>query len=189
MKIDSAIKEFVESYDSEMLESIDIMSKELRYSANRCKFPVFNLNESVSAFVIFLEGYGDYKIKHLNDENKIGRDEIMENTKKFIESECFKEAGILYPEIPNFIKSYTDAIKTLSETTDKVKSAMTSNEVDYESVGDVNEMVDCFTEKMQEKFHPIMEKMLWASGYNARRKLSMVGKTTSVKGNNEPIFI
>ena len=189
MKIDSAIKEFTEKYDQEMLESIDRVSKELGYEVNGYTVPAFNLNEAVTSFVSFLEGYGDYKVKNINNEKAESQEKILEQTENFIKEGCFKEAAIKYPDIPDFIKGYVESIKILLDTTDKVKSYMSEADVNPTYVGDVNQMVDQFTEAMQDRFYPVMEKMLWASGYNARRALAKSGKAPEKKVSQNPIFI
>ena len=189
MKIDSAIKEFTEKYDHEMIESIDGLTRELGYSANGYTMPVFAIKESVDAFVTFMEGYADYKIKHSDDKDAISQEKILEQTSEFIDKQCFAEKTITYPEVSSYVKEYIDSIKILSDTTNKVKAQMMDESVDPEYVGDVNSMIDEFTEKMQSKFYPVMEKMLWASGYNARRRLARAGKETANKSNPAPIFI
>lgn len=188
MKIDKSLKEFTERYNKEMLESVDAMSKELGYRVNNYKMVATNINESVGDFKTFLEGYADYKIKELKEGTQLTQEKIMEQTKDFIDQTLFKEAAVPYPELPNFIRSYTEGIKTIIDTTNNVKRLMTEAGVDATYVGDVNTMVDQFSEKMDNQFHAVMEKVLWASGYNSRQRLSKA-ETAKRKDNQKPVFI
>lgn len=189
MKIDSALIEFTEKYSPAMLESIDKMSNELGYQANGYKMVLFNLTESVNAFSDFLKGYKDYQIKFVGQDLPLPQSEIFERTEKFINSEDnFKESAVKYHDLPAFIKSYVESIKIISDTTDMIKSEMTEAGVNPEYIGDTNQLVDQFTEKLQDEFYPVMEKMLWASGYNAGQRLANAGRAASTR-KTEPIFI
>lgn len=189
MKIDSALKEFTEKYNSEMIESIDDVSKNFGYNISGYKMPVVNINESVNNFKIFMEGYLDYEKKYVGNY-PTPHERVVEQTNAFIESaELFKEEKIPYSEIPNYVKSYVEGIKTLSDMTDKVKEGLMECGTDIEYIGDVNSFVDKFTERMQESFYPVMDQILWASGYNARQRLSKAGTSTAATKNSTPVFI
>lgn len=188
MKIDKSLKEFTERYNKEMLESIDAMSKELGYRVNNYNMVATNMSESVASFKEFLEDYGKHKIEELTKGATFTQEKIMERTNDFINQELFKEAAVPYSKLPEFVTSYIEGVKAIIETTDKVKRDMTEAGVDAEYVGDINEMVDRFSERMDESFNIVMEKMLWASGYNSRQRLSKAG-TAKKKDNQKPVFI
>ena len=186
MKIDSAIKEFTEKYNQDMMQSIDDLSNNFGLNANRKTISVVNMKESVELFKEYLDGYKDYYIS--NPEQKLSKEDVIDRTKKFVENGCFESVDIFYKEIPTFVSSYIEGINSLSEMTNNVKRVMTEANIDSEIIGDVNDIVDTFTESMQNNFYTIIEKMLWASGYNASQHLAKVGRETTTK-SSKPIFI
>lgn len=171
MKIDSAVKEFIEKYDESAIRSIDNISNDIGLIENRRKINVVNLNETFSMFNEYLEGYGKYKCDHIGDEEASSQEEIKENVTKFITSELFKEDKISYDKLPEYVKSYVEGINTTIENLENVKSVMVEAGVDADCVGDVNEFVDQFVESLQSSFYPVMENILWASGYNSNKRL------------------
>lgn len=189
MKIDSALKEFTERYDREMIESIDDLSKNFGYNINKYTIPVVNINESVNKFKTFMEGYLDFEQKNV-DNYPVDHKTVVEQTNNFINSdELFNEEKLLYSELPEYVKSYVEAIKTVSDLTDSVKLGLMECGSDSDHVADVNSFVDAFTERMQTKFYPVMDQILWASGYNARQRLSKAGTSTAANPKSTPVFI
>lgn len=189
MKTDSAIKEFTEKYNREMIESIDSLSNRTGYKENKLTMPVVNLTEATHNFDVFMRGYADYKKKHIGDTS-LSNEEIFENTNAFINKpDMFTEDKVLIVNLPGYIQSYLESVDTISKTADDIKSDMTESGVDMESIGAVNGFVDSFVERMQEQFYPVMDRILWASGYNARQRLSKAGTSTAAKQNPTPIFI
>ena len=186
MKIDSALKEFTEKYNQAMFEAVDDLSKNFGYNANGYKFICVNITESTEMFKKYLEGFCDYKIKATGEQPT--REQILAKTNEFIESNLFKDVAIPYKKLPEFIESYVTSIKEITETTDNIKSQLTEAGVDPEDIGEVNKYVDSFVEKMQESFYPVMDKIIWASGYNTRQRLSATYMKEN-KNNSKPIFI
>lgn len=189
MKIDSALKEFTEKYNADMMSSIDKMSNELAYEANGYTFPLFNLKESVDSFIQFLEGYGKFHIDN-NGKLPVSQEHILEQTEKFISDEktMFIETAVKYKEIPEFITEYVNSIRKINDATNKVKSNMIIEGIDNKYIGDTNIIVESFTEKLQDKFYPVMEKMLWASGYTSSQRLANAGKSAKTT-ETRPVFI
>ena len=170
MKIDTALTEFTERYDSDAMASIDSLSKQLGLVANRRTIPLFNMKESFDNFSKYLEQYGDYLVKNKNNPKASSREIIQESTKKFINDKiCNESVNVLYASLPEFVQSYVEGVEHLHETIDSVKNNIEFNEVDLEYAGDVNEYADAFMEKMNTKFYESMHRILWASGYNANK--------------------
>ena len=189
MKTDSAVKEFTEKYNREMLESIDELSNRRGYKENKLTMPVVNLTEATHKFDIFMRGYADYKKKHI-DGDSLSNDQIFENTNTFINDPgMFTEDAIMITNLPGYIKTYFESVNTIGSMADEIKNDMTESGVDLESVGAVNGFVDSFMERMQGKFYPVMDQILWASGYNARQRLSKAGTSTAATNNSKPVFI
>lgn len=192
MKIDSALVAFTESYDREAIQSIDEISKDdtLRMSTiggKHMSLKLFNINESCGYFNDWLKGYASYKVNFKGDPKSSSQDVIKESVTKMLESSTmFAEKDVRYPELPAFVEGYVNGVKTLLETVDVVKSTMTEAGVDPEAVGDVNDFCDQFMTKLDESFHESMNKILWASGYNSRKKLF---RKRQKKTTAKPVFI
>lgn len=171
MKLDNAIKIFIERYNRDIIQSIDNISKDYALNISDSKIKVFNLNESFNIFNEYIKGYASYKIENVNNPNASSQDTIKESVKKFIDNNIFKEECIKYSELPSFITGYANGINLLNETVDNIKRDMADSDVDQEHIGDINEFCDMFIDKFHESFDPAMDKILWASGYNSRKKI------------------
>lgn len=177
MKIDSALVAFTESYDREAISSIDTISKDpvlekALVAGQRMGLKLFNLQESVNHFNDWLKGYASYKINWNGKDEASPQEVIKESATRMLESpNMFKETKVLYPDLPKFVQGYVEGVQTLLETVDLVKSTMTENGVDSEAIGDVNDFCDQFMTKFDESFHKSMDTILWASGYNTRKRL------------------
>lgn len=177
MKLDTAVKEFVEAYDQDAIASINRISNDYSMRIGEATIRAFNLNESFNLFCEFLEGYGDYKIKNRDNDNASPQDAIVKSVDAFIESRLFKECTITYPEINGFVKGYIEGIKHLTETVENTKEKMMDHDVELEYVGVVNDFADKFMDRLQESLNPTMNRFLWASGYMSEKVLS--GKEAS----------
>ena len=171
MKLDHELQSFTETYDQEVMESIDRLANEFGVQVKKLGMDGFNLVESFDIFSKYLEGYGDYKVKNKDNDKASSQDTIRESVALFIKDHIFKEQKVLYMDFPNLLKAYAEGCNKLLGTVDKVKKEMTENEVTEESIGDVNDFTDQFLEKFHSYFDPMMENVMWASGYNTRKNL------------------
>lgn len=186
MKIDNAIREFVESVSREALASIDTLSKERGLVLTGATMPAFVLKESCDKFAEYIDGYANYKIRYANDSRASSQQAIHESTDKFISSnQLFQESQVRYSDIPAFIQSYVSGIQTVLEAVNRAKSKMSEADVDQESIGDINEFADKFMDRLDGSFKPWMEKVLWASGYMTEQYL--FGKKE--KSEPKPVFL
>lgn len=175
MKIDSIVKEFVESYDREVMEHIEKLSNDYALGISKFKFDIFNINESFNKMKLYLDGYKSYKVENVENEEAISNEEIMEAANRFIaDPSLFEESKIPYSEIPNFIKGYIEGFESLKDKMEEVKTELVENCIDQESIGQVNDIVESFTEVVCEKFEPIMEKIVRASGYTTKKNLQNI---------------
>ena len=171
MKIDNAIKTFMEKYNREAIQSIDEVSKDYALNISDSKIKAFNLNESFNIFNQYIRGYANYKIENVNNPNASTRDTIKESVEKFVNTQIFKETYLKYSELPSLITDYTNGINLLIETVDQIKSDMIDADINQEDIGDINEFTDLFIDKLHESFYPTMTRILWASGYKSKNKL------------------
>jgi len=185
MRIDYAIKAFSEKYDRDVFKSIDAIAGDYALRVSDSSIKAFNLVESFNIFDQYLKGYAAYKAENVNNPNASSQDTIKESVKKFVDTQIFKESHLKYSELPEFVTGYVDGVKTLLETVDEVKRNMTDANVDPEAIGDINEFTDIFMDKLHESFDPSMDRILWASGYNSRVRLS---KPVSEKPK-APVFL
>lgn len=185
MKIDSAIKLFSEKYDRAAIQSIDTISNDYALNISDSTIKVFNLIESFNIFNQYLKGYASYKIENVNNETASSQDTIKESVKKFIDTQIFKECDIKYPELPNFVMGYINGVNSINENINIIKAEMTDANVDGNDIGDLNEFADMFMDKLHESFDPSMDRILWASGYNANKRLN---NPNPIKVK-EPVFL
>lgn len=171
MKIDSAIKNFLEKYDEEAMSSIDNLSKDIGLKHHRLSLPLFNIKECFDIFISCLDVYSNYKIENANNDKAVQQYLILEKVNSIIDSNLFKKKNILYSDLPVFIESYINGINSLLEKVESTKSNMINADVHYEYIGDVNEFTDKFMEKMNKSFYESMDKILTASGYKTNKSL------------------
>lgn len=172
MKIDNAIKEFLEKYDREAISSINRISADYALNISRTPIKVFSIQEGFDNFQAYLRGYSSYKINNHDNEKASPQSAIKEGVNRFLNSQLFVEQDITYDMLGQFIESYVNGIKSLTETVDTVKrDMMESGVVSQEDIGDVNEFVDSFIDKLNESFDPAMDRILWASGYNSNKAI------------------
>lgn len=168
MKIDNAIKVFTEKYDEEAMRYIDELSSEIGLKHHGFGMKGIALQESFDKFSEYLEGYGNYKVKNMNNPNASTQDAIRSATEKFINESVFHEKKLKYCDSNKFVASYIEGVQHLLGKVDEVKNAMTEAGVDPEAIGDINSFTDRFMERVDSLFYPIMESLMKASGYTGK---------------------
>ena len=179
MRLDTALKEFTEKYDREAIHSIDTLSKDFGLNQNYVKIELYNIKESFDLFTKYLQGYVKYKTENKNNPQASSQDEIATKSTAFIEKEIMKSKDSLYKEISPMLESYLSGINDLIPVVEACQSTLQENDVDNASIGYVSELADAFIESVDAKMEPLMEKLLWASGYNSRKKLFGKKETTT----------
>lgn len=183
MKVDNAIKMFTEKYDQEAIRYVDRLSNEFGLKVNKCTMPAVNLQESFDQFIGYLEGYGKYKVKHLDDPKASPQEKIRETTTRFCES-LFTPADLRYSNVVEFVTGYLNGCQRILNIVETVKNDMMDAGVADEDVGDVNNFVDEFMEKADAAFYPIMDKIVRASGYTTEKALAKNAPKTQA-----PVFL
>ena len=172
MYLNEAIKNLFNKYDKKAFESLDNLSKNYSYKLGELSTSVLNINEAFDKFNLYIEGYIDYKIEALNTkENVMNQKQITEATHDFIDNKLFTENRILYTDIKNYIESYISGVNKLINTIDKGREKLFEADVDNTSIGAMEEFGEYFIDKLNTKFFPVLENMLWASGYYSQKKL------------------
>lgn len=172
MKIDSALRDFSERYDREAIQSIDNISKDFGLVNQKRTIKGFNIKEGFEDFQDFLSKYAKYKIENVNNPKATPQSMICERVETNIREEIFKETQMLYDELPVFVESYLSGVQQLRDQSDDIKQVMFEADIDPNVIGNVNEFVDVFMDRLHESFHPRMHDILWASGYNGKKRLS-----------------
>jgi hypothetical protein len=183
MRLDSALKIFLEKYDELAVASIDDISNDISLTGNKKYIKGFNITESFDKFIEFIDGYTKYKIENMDNSEASSHDNVVNHTNNFIDSKLFNECNILYVDLPIVIKGYISGIKQLTEMVDTVKGHMIEHGVDDNSISSVNNFTDTFLEKFHSYYDPMMENVLWATGYNTKIRLSKRNK------KEVPIFV
>lgn len=184
MKIDNAIKLFTEKYDRSAIQSIQNLSEEYGLNIHKSTIKLFNIKESFDTFNKYITAYANYVVENANNPEASSRESISASVNKFIESQLFKESDVLYSDLPSFIESYVNGINSLNSTIDEAKTTILEcDDANPEYAGDINEYADMFMDHLDESFTPAMDRILWASGYNAKQIIS--GK----RKENKPLFL
>lgn len=187
MIVDNAIQEFTEKYNRDAIMSIDTISKDLGLNTNGHTLKGFiNIQESFDKFNSFLRGYGEYVVKFNESTERSSvstiKNDFTNSLPKFFENKDYK-----YNELPGYISSYVEGVNSLINTVDTVKGILFENNIDPEYIAAINEFTDNFFGKLQESFDSSMDHILWASGYNARKRIAeRVNKTVS---SSKPVFL
>jgi len=180
MKIDSAIREFSEKYNIEAMQSIDEISKELGLNYNKKNhinsIRGFTIKEGFDSFIEFIHGYAKYKVDNIMNERATSHETILNHTKSFIQNKVFTEKPLLYSELPIFVESYISGVKSLQKVTDATKTQMMEAGVDTDSIASINDFMDMFMTRLNESFDPVMNQILWASGYYGKIRLANQGQ-------------
>lgn len=184
MLIDNAVKVFSEKYDRDAIGSIDNISSERGLILNGATMKVFNINECFDKFSQYIREYAKYKEENINNSNASPQEVIRESVDKFIENHIIEEKEVKYPELPGFVKSYVEGIDKLAVAVEDSKNILIEAGVDPECIGDVNDFTDKFMMKLNESFDNTMEKILWASGYMSKKKISNIIKESGNKKKN-----
>ena len=171
MKIDSALKVFSEKNDRNAIQSIEDISQDFGLVIQKSTIKGFNIKEGFDDFQDFLRKYGDYKIENMYNDASTPQKMICEKVESNINDELFHETDMMYSTLPSFVESYVLGIEEIIKTSDSVKQKMFESGVDHNSIGDINNFVDTFMTRLHESFDPTMDRILWASGYNARAAL------------------
>jgi len=171
MFLNEAVKNLFTKYDREVFESLDKLSNNQSYKLNELSIKATNINEAVDKFNLYLEGYIDYKIENIDNVKSMNQKQITEATHDFIDNKLFQDHRILYTDTKKYIESYIMGINKLLKTIDDGKNKLFESNIDNQSIGALEEFGEYFIDKMNERFYPFIENMLWASGYNSKKKL------------------
>jgi len=177
MFIGEAIKELFTKYDRGVFESFDDLSNNQAYKLNELSTIAPNINEAFDKFNLYIEGYVDYKIENINNEKIMSHEQITEATKDLVDNKLFTETRILYTDIKKYIESYISGVNKLINTIEVSRSKLFESDIDNDSIGALEEYSEYFIDKLNKTFYPFLEKMLWASGYNSKKKLKERSKS------------
>lgn len=172
MKIDYAIREFIEKVDEEAMAYIDRLSNNVGLNGNRAIIKLFNITEAFNTFNSYIKGYGEYKILNADNKEASTQEAISESVDTVINTKLIKESEYKYRDIPKFIKGYTNGIEELQESVDQVKTRMIVEGIAPEYVGDVSEFTDKFITKISESFYEALDRILGESGYKAHKAIN-----------------
>lgn len=171
MLIDDAVKTFLEKYDREAIVSISELSNDRGLKLHDYKIDLFDLNESFNWFDKMLEQWGVYQVRCLTEKTNTTPEKVQNDLNDLMDKQLIKSKDIKVQDFASFVESYLVGLKKLSSKIGEVKHTLLLNKVANENVGTLDEFADRFLEKVQTEFDKSMDRLLWASGYNAKKKL------------------
>lgn len=178
MRIDNVISEFCEKYDRDAMKSIEDISSEIGLVQNNITIKGFDMNEAFKAYTAYLKGYAEFmelaSVEGSNEAKTMensSKEEVVKSFDKYINSNVIIEEALTYDKLPKFISSFIEGVTTLNEDVNRIKEAMFEADVPKETIGSINDFTDKFIDKVVESMDPVMNEILWASGYNSKKKL------------------
>ena len=178
MRIDNVINEFCEKYDRDAMKSIEDISSEIGLVQNNITIKGFNMNEAFKSYTAYLKGYAEFMelaavegSKEAKTMEKSSYDEVAKSFDKYIDTKVINEEALTYDKLPQFISSFIEGVRALNEDVKTIKDCMFEADVPNELIGNVNDYTDKFIDKVVESMDPVMNEILWASGYNSKKKL------------------
>lgn len=189
MILDRAINTFLESYDREAIEFIENMANDQRLGYTDYKINLFNINEAFEKFNTIIENYGKYQTRILTEETKYTHDKVCSDYNAYMESEMIKEDKVKSNDIAKFVKAYIEGVDNTLRHIDEVKTKMMQDGVPGNKIGEINNFADIFMNKVNEAFTESMDKILLASGYKTKQKLSLANYKPVKKESIVPVII
>jgi hypothetical protein len=172
MKIDSMMKSFFESYDSDAIGSIDKISLNIGYKHNNISTTGYNFKESFNSFDSYIVGYSQYIKESLEAGSEVKDISILKEAfEKFMDSEILVENTINVTDIPNSIEDYLEGAKNIVPAYNEALSNITESGVSPEYSEFLYEMGESFANKLETVFNPYMENALRISGYSTNKSL------------------
>jgi len=173
MYLNESIKCLFNKYDKAAFESLDELSNNQAYKIKELFTEGVNLNEAFETFNTYIEGYIQYKLQSVENpsEKIMPLKTITENAHYLVDNKLFFNSRILYTDVKNYIESYMNGVNKVMKTIDDGKVKLFEANIDNESIGALDEFSEYFIDKLNDKFYPFIEKMLWASGYTGKKKM------------------
>ena len=172
MLIDDAVKTFLEKYDREAIVSITELSNERGLKLHGYKMDLFDLKESFNWFEKMLDQWTVYQVRALTEKTNTTPEKVQSDLTELMEQELIKPKDIKVQDFASFVESYLTGLKKISNKITDVKENLLSYKVAPQNIGTLDTFADKFLESVQKEFDKSMDRLLWASGYNAKKKLS-----------------
>lgn len=189
MILDRAIDTFLETYDREAIKFIDDMANDQRLGYTDYKMNLFNINEAFEKFNTIIENYGKYQIRILTEDTKYTHDKVCSDYNAYMESEMIKEVRVKSNDVAKFVKTYIEGVNNTLCHIDEIKFKMMKDGVPGNKIGEIDNFADIFMSKVNEAFTESMDKILLASGYKTKQKLSKDNYKPVKKESIIPVII
>ena len=161
---------FFERYSPEAIRSIDRMSGDLTLQMS--KFKAFTFDDGSSKFLEYVDGYADYKMERVEETDKRYQtnEAILEHTKSFVRDDLIRETKLPFKQASTFVENVLKHLGSLPGKAEEVQTRLMEAGLDNESVGTVIEIVDDYATYLYESVCPVIDRLLWASGYNSAQR-------------------
>ena len=163
---------FLDTYSKEAIQSIDRLANELGLVEKRYTIEVFNLREGTDSFIQYLEEFCNYKLNEKLAVKQVSMEKIKTHSSEMIESRLFNSIKIEFKDLPEFVKSYIDAIDRVNEKVQGIRSQFISSQISPDDIGVLSDMEDKFYNMLKDRFDRTMQTILTASGFNTQKKLN-----------------
>lgn len=176
MLIDDAVKTFLEKYDREAIVSISELSNDRGLKLHEYKIDLFDIEESFNWFNKMLDQWTVYQVRLLTEKTNTTTEKVQSDLNALMDKELIKPKDIKVEDFSNFVESYLTGLKQISSKITDVKENLLSYKVEPKNIGTLDSFADKFLEKVQTEFDKSMDRLLWASGYNSKKKLHSTKK-------------
>ena len=160
------VQSFMEKYDAEMMHYVNNFASERGVQLNGLSFKGINVNESFNEFTSFLKEYCTNLSKNGVPKN-FTVDDVKKNFNKATEH--------------SFAEHTTNIENELSHA----KYVLMEHSIAPEYVGILDDLWECYNEKLSKNFYEMVDHTIACSGYHTNKQL--FGKKSS--SNENVVFV
>ena len=164
------VQSFMEKYDAEMMHYVNNFASERGVQLNGLSFKGININESFNEFRSFLKEYCTNLSKHGVPEN-FTVEKVQNKFNDATEHSFSEKVDVKYMDIPSIITSYLENMTGVEKDLDLAKSVLMEHSIAPSYVGILDDLWECYNEKLSKNFYEMVDHTIACSGYHTDKKL------------------
>ena len=164
------IRTFMEKYNADMMESIDMFASERGIQLTNPSFKGIDIDQSFQEFTNFLTEYATNLSK--NDVSKKMTIEGIKNNFNQATNHSFAEkVDVHYKDMPSIITSYLEHMDDVETNLAEAKSVLLEHCVSPEYIGVLDELWENYNEHLTPLFYEMVDHTIMSSGYYTKQRL------------------
>lgn len=178
------VQSFMEKYDAEMMYYVNNFASERGVQLTGLSFKGINVDESFNEFTSFLKEYCTNLSKNGVPKN-FTIDAVKENFNKATEHSFAEKVNVKYMDMPSIITSYLEHTTNIEKDLSHAKYVLMEHSIAPEYVGILDDLWECYNEKLSKNFYEMVDHTIACSGYHTNKQL--FGKKSS--SNENVVFV